>query len=162
MFNCREWSSLFDHKARPICSLGWPLHGPHLSIWAPQGRGQVSLLRMRCHHSWCCKIAQRKIPRVQCPHRVSPSPLSWHFCIRFYVFNVFHKAVSSSLIGHWILRFKGVDESLEVIYFNSKKIKDLGFQFKYSLEDMFVQAVETCRAKGLLPPAAEKTLDGTN
>ncbi|XP_041018533.1 dihydroflavonol 4-reductase-like [Juglans microcarpa x Juglans regia] len=55
-------------------------------------------------------------------------------------------------------KFKGVDESLEIISFNSKKIKDLGFQFKYSLEDMFVEAVQTCRAKGLLPPAAEKTL----
>jgi bifunctional dihydroflavonol 4-reductase/flavanone 4-reductase len=42
-----------------------------------------------------------------------------------------------------MLRFKDVDENLEAVAFSSKKVKDLGFQFKYSLEDMFVEAVET-------------------
>ena len=57
MFNYREWSSLFDYKARPICSLGWPLHGSYIFIWASQGRGKVHMLCMRCYHSWRCKIA---------------------------------------------------------------------------------------------------------
>nr|QOU08779.1 DFR2 [Triadica sebifera] len=48
-------------------------------------------------------------------------------------------------------KFKDVDETLQNIVFSSKKLTDLGFQFKYSLEDMFIGAVETCRAKGLLP-----------
>lgn len=61
-----------------------------------------------------------------------------------------------------VLRFEGVDDNLEIISFSSKKIKDLGFQFKYSLEDMFVEAVETCRAKGLLPLAPEKHVNGTS
>jgi bifunctional dihydroflavonol 4-reductase/flavanone 4-reductase len=53
-----------------------------------------------------------------------------------------------------MLRLKGIEEKLDIVSFSSKKVKELGFQFKYSLEDMFVGAVETCRAKGLLPPAA--------
>lgn len=61
-----------------------------------------------------------------------------------------------------MLRFKDVDENLEAVSFSSKKVKDLGFQFKYSLEDMFVEAVETCRAKGLLPLAAENRASGTS
>ncbi|KAK1549708.1 hypothetical protein Q3G72_006543 [Acer saccharum] len=47
--------------------------------------------------------------------------------------------------------YEGVDDSLENVVFCSKKILDLGFQFKYSLEDMFTGAVETCREKGLIP-----------
>ncbi|GKV40454.1 hypothetical protein SLEP1_g48099 [Rubroshorea leprosula] len=54
-------------------------------------------------------------------------------------------------------KFKGKDEKdLKEIVFSSKKIKDLGFEFKYSLEDMFTGAVNTCRAKGLLPLSYEK------
>nr|AHZ31751.1 dihydroflavonol 4-reductase [Viola x wittrockiana] len=45
----------------------------------------------------------------------------------------------------------GTDENLSKCVFSSKKVTDLGFQFKYNLEDMFVGAVETCREKGLLP-----------
>nr|BAI78343.1 dihydroflavonol reductase [Pelargonium zonale] len=47
--------------------------------------------------------------------------------------------------------FKDVDENLKSVSFSSKKLKELGFEFKYSLEDMFAGAVETCREKGLLP-----------
>ncbi|GKV40450.1 hypothetical protein SLEP1_g48094 [Rubroshorea leprosula] len=47
--------------------------------------------------------------------------------------------------------FEGVDENLPNIEFCSKKLTDLGFEFKNSLEQMFEGAVETCREKGLLP-----------
>ncbi|TXG52196.1 hypothetical protein EZV62_021365 [Acer yangbiense] len=47
--------------------------------------------------------------------------------------------------------YEGVDDNLENVVFCSKKILDLGFQFKYSLEDMYTGAVETCREKGLIP-----------
>ncbi|KAK4276563.1 hypothetical protein QN277_014696 [Acacia crassicarpa] len=59
-------------------------------------------------------------------------------------------------------KFKNIPDELEIIRFSSKKIKDLGFQFKYSLEDMFTGAVDTCRQKGLLPkpPAAETPANG--
>uniref|UniRef100_A0A7N0V626 Flavanone 4-reductase n=1 Tax=Kalanchoe fedtschenkoi TaxID=63787 RepID=A0A7N0V626_KALFE len=47
--------------------------------------------------------------------------------------------------------FEGVDDSLEVVSFSSKKLKGTGFEFKHSLEDMFSGAIETCREKGLIP-----------
>ena len=55
-----------------------------------------------------------------------------------------------------LIRLKDIDEDLASVVFSSKKVKDLGFEFKYSLEDMFVGAVETCRKKGLLPLCHEK------
>ncbi|GAB2219883.1 hypothetical protein Droror1_Dr00007522 [Drosera rotundifolia] len=48
-------------------------------------------------------------------------------------------------------KFKGIDDNMERVSFCSKKLIESGFQFKYSLEDMFVEAVNTCRNKGLLP-----------
>ncbi|KAL5778037.1 hypothetical protein ACOSP7_010963 [Xanthoceras sorbifolium] len=51
--------------------------------------------------------------------------------------------------------FKGVDETLKTNTFSSKKLLDLGFEFKYSMEDMYKGAVETCRAKGLIPLSIE-------
>ncbi|XP_019182575.1 PREDICTED: dihydroflavonol 4-reductase-like [Ipomoea nil] len=47
--------------------------------------------------------------------------------------------------------FKGIEKDLPVVYFSSKKLQDMGFQFKYSLEDMYRGAIETLRKKGLLP-----------
>ncbi|KAK6256773.1 hypothetical protein QUC31_000232 [Theobroma cacao] len=55
--------------------------------------------------------------------------------------------------------FKDVDESLKSVEFSSKKLTDLGFEFKCSLEDVFTGAVETCREKGLLPLSNEKKID---
>lgn len=66
------------------------------------------------------------------------------------------------LIGTLMFRFKNIPDHLDIVSFCSKKIKDLGFQFKYSLEDMFVGAVETCREKGLLPKPAENPINGTS
>ncbi|KAM5564938.1 bifunctional dihydroflavonol 4-reductase/flavanone 4-reductase [Rosa sericea] len=51
--------------------------------------------------------------------------------------------------------FKGIEENLPKVHFSSKKLLATGFEFKYSLEDMFVGAVDTCKAKGLLPPPTE-------
>nr|GMC96969.1 dihydroflavonol 4-reductase [Ipomoea batatas] len=48
-------------------------------------------------------------------------------------------------------QFKGIEKDLPVVYFSSKKLQDMGFQFKYSLEDMYRGAIETLRKKGLLP-----------
>ena len=62
-----------------------------------------------------------------------------------------------------MFRFKDADENLKNVVFSSKKLLDLGFQFKYSLEDMFTGAVETCREKGLIPApvSVEKAINGT-
>ncbi|KAB2628128.1 bifunctional dihydroflavonol 4-reductase/flavanone 4-reductase-like [Pyrus ussuriensis x Pyrus communis] len=54
-------------------------------------------------------------------------------------------------------KFEGIDDNLDTIHFSSKKLRHIGFEFKYSLEDMFVEAVDTCRAKGLIFIPAEKT-----
>ncbi|KAJ0024987.1 hypothetical protein Pint_08992 [Pistacia integerrima] len=56
-------------------------------------------------------------------------------------------------------KFKGVDDNFENCKFSSKKLTDLGFEFKYSLEDMYTGAVETCRAKGLLPLSHENRVN---
>ncbi|XP_021831566.1 bifunctional dihydroflavonol 4-reductase/flavanone 4-reductase [Prunus avium] len=53
-------------------------------------------------------------------------------------------------------KFDNIEENLTKVHFSSKKLTDQGFEFKYSLEDMFVGAVDTCRAKGLIPIPAEK------
>ncbi|KAK9284769.1 hypothetical protein L1049_023946 [Liquidambar formosana] len=52
-------------------------------------------------------------------------------------------------------KFEGIDENLRVVSFSSKKLRDMGFQFKYSLEDMYTGAIETCREKGLIPHSTE-------
>ncbi|KAI9113381.1 hypothetical protein K1719_015906 [Acacia pycnantha] len=59
-------------------------------------------------------------------------------------------------------KFKNIPDELEIVSFSSKKIKDLGFQFKYSLEDMFTGAVDSCREKGLLPKSTETRVNGTH
>ncbi|KAF7829648.1 dihydroflavonol 4-reducatase 2 [Senna tora] len=50
--------------------------------------------------------------------------------------------------------FKGIADELETITLSSEKIKKLGFQFKYNLEDMYSGAIESCIEKGLVPKAA--------
>nr|WPX05148.1 putative bifunctional dihydroflavonol 4-reductase [Artocarpus altilis] len=52
-------------------------------------------------------------------------------------------------------KFEGFEEHLENVEFSSRKLKELGFEYKYSLEDMYVGAIETCREKGLIPLAHE-------
>lgn len=44
-----------------------------------------------------------------------------------------------------------MDENLKSTAFSSKKLTDMGFSFKYSLEEMLVESIETCRKKGFLP-----------
>ncbi|KAJ0985887.1 hypothetical protein J5N97_004243 [Dioscorea zingiberensis] len=52
--------------------------------------------------------------------------------------------------------FEGVTEFSEIIKFQSKKLVELGFEFKYSLEDMFDGAIHSCNEKGLLPLKTKK------
>lgn len=49
--------------------------------------------------------------------------------------------------------FEGIDPTTEIVSFSSKKLLDLGFGFKYSVEEMYEGAIQSCREKGLLPPA---------
>ncbi|CAA2960333.1 dihydroflavonol reductase [Olea europaea subsp. europaea] len=47
--------------------------------------------------------------------------------------------------------FDGIDKDIEVVSFSSKKLIEIGFTFKYTWEDMYTGAIETCREKGMLP-----------
>nr|BAA36407.1 dihydroflavonol 4-reductase [Ipomoea purpurea] len=47
--------------------------------------------------------------------------------------------------------FKGIEKDLQVVSLSSKKLLDMGFQFKYTLEDMYREVIETLRNKCVLP-----------
>ncbi|XP_057975739.1 dihydroflavonol 4-reductase-like [Malania oleifera] len=54
-------------------------------------------------------------------------------------------------------QFEGIDESTKSIPCSTKKLKELGFKFKYTEEEchvgvLFDEAINCCREKGLLPP----------
>ncbi|KAL9449145.1 hypothetical protein AB3S75_011138 [Citrus x aurantiifolia] len=61
-----------------------------------------------------------------------------------------------------LTEFEDVDENMKNMLFSSMKLTDLGFKFKYSLEDMFTGAVDTCRTKGLLPLSCENHVSKKN
>ncbi|XP_078446339.1 dihydroflavonol 4-reductase-like [Wolffia australiana] len=46
----------------------------------------------------------------------------------------------------------------DIIGFSSKKLTDLGFSYKYTLEDMFDGAIQSCREKGLLVVPEKNTI----
>jgi len=56
---------------------------------------------------------------------------------------------------HRIFRFEKIPDELEPVRLSSKKIRNLGFQFKYSFEDMYTHAIDACKEKGFLPKTAE-------
>jgi hypothetical protein len=63
-------------------------------------------------------------------------------------------------------RFKGFEEDLPLISFSSKKLLNMGFKFKYSMEEMFDQAIQTCREMKLIPlstkeESKEQNLNGS-
>ncbi|XP_062185258.1 dihydroflavonol 4-reductase-like [Phragmites australis] len=51
------------------------------------------------------------------------------------------------------LTFRGIHDDLQPVHFSSKKLLDHGFRFRYTVEDMFDEAIRTCREKGLIPLA---------
>ncbi|CAN1835579.1 Dihydroflavonol 4-reductase [Linum perenne] len=49
-------------------------------------------------------------------------------------------------------KFEGIKrEELKDVRYSSEKLKKLGFEYKYGLDQMYQGAVETCRNKSLLP-----------
>ncbi|KAA8531902.1 hypothetical protein F0562_006381 [Nyssa sinensis] len=57
---------------------------------------------------------------------------------------------------------KGIEKDLQTVSFSSKKLIGMGFEFKYSLEDMYKGAIDTCREKGLLPYSTHETPANAN
>nr|APG32494.1 dihydroflavonol-4-reductase 2 [Freesia hybrid cultivar] len=58
-------------------------------------------------------------------------------------------------------KFKGINEGIETVHFSSKKLMDLGFRFKYSMEEMFDEAIQTCIEKKLitLPQSGDRKVE---
>ncbi|KAG5612381.1 hypothetical protein H5410_023662 [Solanum commersonii] len=56
----------------------------------------------------------------------------------------------------------GIDKELDVVSFSSKELIDMGFKFKYNLEDMYKGAIETCIQKGFLPNSTQNPADKGN
>ncbi|CAI9272343.1 unnamed protein product [Lactuca saligna] len=52
---------------------------------------------------------------------------------------------------HVPTQFPGINDELPVVSFSSKKLTDMGFKFKYDMEEMFKGAIDSCREKGFLP-----------
>nr|AAU93766.1 putative dihyroflavonol 4-reductase [Dendrobium hybrid cultivar]ACJ54348.1 dihydroflavonol-4-reductase [Dendrobium hybrid cultivar] len=48
-------------------------------------------------------------------------------------------------------KFKEIDPDIKCVSFSSKKLLELGFKYKYSMEEMFDDAINTCRDKKLIP-----------
>lgn len=63
-----------------------------------------------------------------------------------------------TLIIQLLYRFKDIEEDIELVHFSSEKLMSLSFKFKYGLKDMYKGAIETCRAKGLLPLSFENEI----
>ncbi|KAL1569486.1 alcohol dehydrogenase (NADP(+)) [Salvia divinorum] len=58
--------------------------------------------------------------------------------------------------------FEGIDKNIPVVSFSSKKLEGMGFEFKYTLEEMFIGAIDSCREKGLLPFSTQIHSNGEN
>ncbi|KAH6756004.1 dihydroflavonol 4-reductase [Perilla frutescens var. hirtella] len=63
---------------------------------------------------------------------------------------------------HIPTEFEGIDKDIAVVSFSSKKLMDMGFSFKYTLEDMYRGAIESCREKGMLPFSTQIHTNGEN
>ncbi|TKY53473.1 Bifunctional dihydroflavonol 4-reductase/flavanone 4-reductase [Spatholobus suberectus] len=59
------------------------------------------------------------------------------------------------------MKFKNIPDQLELVRYSSKKIRDLGFQFKCSLEDMYTGAIDACIEKGHLPKPTETPVNAS-
>nr|UJP17040.1 dihydvroflavonol-4-reductase DFR [Chrysanthemum x morifolium] len=57
-------------------------------------------------------------------------------------------------------KFEGIDDEIPIVSFSSKKLTDMGFKFKYDLEEMFRGAIKSCKEKGLLPYSTNETKEG--
>nr|AHW45706.1 mutant dihydroflavonol 4-reductase [Allium cepa] len=48
-------------------------------------------------------------------------------------------------------QFEGIDKGIQPVRFSSKKLVDLGFRYKYSMESMFDEAIKTCVERKFIP-----------
>nr|AEN69002.1 dihydroflavonol 4-reductase [Chrysanthemum x morifolium] len=58
-------------------------------------------------------------------------------------------------------KFEVIDDEIPIVSFSSKKLTDMGFKFKYDLEEMFRGAIKSCKEKGLLSIFHKRDEGGT-
>ncbi|KAL4372612.1 Bifunctional dihydroflavonol 4-reductase/flavanone 4-reductase [Arachis hypogaea] len=56
-------------------------------------------------------------------------------------------------------KFRDIPDQLDIVIFSSKKIKELGFQFKYSLDDMFTELWKHADIEGFFLKTAESPIN---
>uniref|UniRef100_A0A1D1XZF2 Flavanone 4-reductase n=1 Tax=Anthurium amnicola TaxID=1678845 RepID=A0A1D1XZF2_9ARAE len=56
-------------------------------------------------------------------------------------------------------RFQGIDDSIQRVRFSSEKLQGLGFHYRYTVEEMLDQAIQSCTEKKLIPLTTEKLCD---
>nr|AAY32602.1 dihydroflavonol 4-reductase [Oncidium hybrid cultivar] len=59
-------------------------------------------------------------------------------------------------------KFKDIDPDIKSVSFSSKKLMDLGFKYKYTMEEMFDDAIKSCRDKNLIPLNTEKMVSAAD
>nr|QEM23754.1 dihydroflavonol 4-reductase [Muscari aucheri] len=52
-------------------------------------------------------------------------------------------------------KIEGIDDEIQTVRFSSKKLLELGFEYKYTMEEMFDEAIKSCIEKKLIPPQTE-------
>uniref|UniRef100_A0A1D1YQ36 Flavanone 4-reductase n=1 Tax=Anthurium amnicola TaxID=1678845 RepID=A0A1D1YQ36_9ARAE len=52
---------------------------------------------------------------------------------------------------HVPTQFEGIDGEVKPVHLSSKKLKDLGFEYKHTVEDMFDGAINSCKERNLIP-----------
>lgn len=125
-------------------SLAWfqlcPLHG-----WSiVQLIFQFSLIEDHNYH------IQIQAPTI--PFDLTVRQLFLFLCLSFSEEKLLTKEnFSSTNHVNYKFRFKWNEEDLPTVQFSSKKLLDRGFKFKYTMEEMFDQAIQKCREMKLIP-----------
>lgn len=149
----RERASLLHPQPGAVRPPWRPLQRSHFPVREPESQWQVHLLLPRRHPHRTRPHAQETISRVRRAHWVRPSHL--YLCIQSPIPRTEEVVHPNATPG--VCRF-GDKELFDITHFSSKKLTDLGFSYKYSLEDMFDGAIQSCIEKGLLPSPKENPL----
>ena len=67
----------------------------------------------------------------------------------FYILNQCELSLIDTNIYFFFYRLIGGPKGLELPHLTSKKLTDAGFEFKHSIEEMFEDAIQSCKEKGL-------------
>ncbi|XP_020267696.1 dihydroflavonol 4-reductase [Asparagus officinalis] len=57
-------------------------------------------------------------------------------------------------------KIEGIEDKIQPVHFSSKKLLQLGFKYKYSMKEMFDEAIKSCIKKNLIPMKTAEALPG--